>query len=269
MDQILETSKEILNRALTEYKPHVIIAMVSGGDDSLTMLRVAKELGITIDFVIHGNTRTGIEDTTLFTRKISEGYSYLEADAKDSYERYVMRKGFFGVGKSAHNFSYHILKQDHFETTVSRNIRQRKRNFRIMFLNGGRKDESENRKINFADPIKVTERKKNDIWVNLINDWSKQDCLNYLSGNGVQRNPVAVNLCRSGECMCGTMQTPGDRAEAKFFYPAWAKKLKELEDKAVALHGFGWGEPMPAKRKEIPGIEIFQPMCVGCTKNTL
>lgn len=268
MDQIVLQSGEIFSQASAEYKPDATVLMLSGGDDSLTTYHVAKQLGIKIDFVIHGNTRTGIEDTTIFSRKVTEqmGDKYLEADAKDAYEKYVMRKGFFGKGLSAHAFSYHILKQDHFETTVSRSIRQRKRNFKIMFLNGGRKNESENRKVRFANPVKVTNRRKNDIWVNLINDWSKSNCLDYLEGNGIERNPVSVNLCRSGECMCGTMQTKGDRQEAAFFYPGWGKKLDELESRVMAIHGFGWGENMP-KQKDLRQLEMFQPMCVGCTKN--
>lgn len=268
MNEILIQSKEIYNQALENYKPDVIVLMLSGGDDSLTAYNVAKELGIKIDFVIHGNTRTGIEDTTLFARKVADkmGDVYLEADAQDTYEKYVIRKGFFGKGIGAHAFSYHRLKQEHFEHAVSKFIRQRRRNFKIMFLNGGRKDESENRKMRFADPIKVTNRRPNDIWVNLINDWSKPDCLDYLSGNGIARNQVSINLCRSGECMCGTMQTKGDRQEASFFYPDWGKKLDELERRVMALHGFGWGENMP-KKKDLRQLELFQPMCVGCTKN--
>jgi 3'-phosphoadenosine 5'-phosphosulfate sulfotransferase (PAPS reductase)/FAD synthetase len=268
MEDLLLGSKEIFERAELEYKPQGVVMMFSGGDDSLTAYHVAKELGIKIDFVIHGNTRTGIPDTTLFSRKKVEemGDKYLEADAGNSYLNYVMRKGFFGKGLSAHAFSYHILKQDHFERVVSQHIRQRKRNFPILFLNGGRRDESENRKKQFLNPIKVTTRRKNDIWVNLINDWSKPDCKNYLSGNSIERCSVAINLCRSGECMCGTMQSNGDRKEAAFFYKQWGKDLDELEKKVKELHGFGWGENKP-KQKDKSQLELFQPMCVGCTKN--
>lgn len=115
-------------------------------------------------------------------------------------------------------------------------------------------------------PYSFTKSFKNNIWVNLINEWDNDQCKKYLEGNGVDRNPVSKNLCRSGECMCGTMQTKGDRAEASFFYPRWGKWLDDLEKKIKHLHGFGWGENKP-KQEDINKIEVFQPMCVGCTKN--
>lgn len=265
MNELIIGSKEIYERAISEFNPAATVLMLSGGDDSLTVYHVAKELGIKIDFVIHGNTRTGIQETTDFARKIAEKDNYLEADAGDSYINYVLRKGFFGIGLGAHAFSYHILKQEHFEKTVSKHIRKRQRSFPIIFINGGRRSESENRKVRFADPLKVTPRKKNDMWVNLINNWSKKDCLDYLYGNGIKRNQVSINLCRSGECMCGTMQSKGDRQEAAFFYPGWANQLNDLEKSAKAIHGFGWGESMP-KPVDINQLNLFQPMCVGCTR---
>jgi|SRR5688572_9394075 len=268
MNEKLLYSKEIFDRAVTDFNPQAIVMMFSGGDDSLTTYHIAKELGIKFDFVIHGNTRTGIEETTAFARKEADrmGDKYLEADAGASYEKYVMRKGFFGVGLGAHAFTYHILKQDHFERVVSHNIRQRRRGFKIMFINGGRRQESANRLITMASPYKITKRRPNDMWVNLINEFTKEDCKDYLIGNSIKRNQVSINLCRSGECMCGTMQSNGDRAEAGYFYPKWAKRLNELEKRAIEKHGFGWGETKP-KQKNIIQLDMFQPMCAGCKIN--
>lgn len=263
-ENLLIESKEIYDRAIAEFKPMATVLMLSGGDDSLTTLHVAKELGIKIDFIIHGNTRTGIKETTIFSRKVAEGYNYLEADAGNSYINYVMRKGFFGVGLGAHCFSYHILKQDHFEKTVSKHIRQGRKNFPIIFINGGRQSESENRKVRFANPLKVTTRRKNDMWVNLINHWHKPDCRDYLDGNGIERNQVAIKLCRSGECFCGTTQSKGDREEASFFYPDWGKQLDEIDVYVKKIHGFGWGENRP-KQPDKRQLDLFQPMCVGCS----
>lgn len=269
MDSRTQNSLEIYQKAIADFHPNVTVMMFSGGDDSLTTYHVARELGIKFDFVIHGNTRTGIIETTEFARKETErlGDNYLEADAGSSYEDYVMRKGFFGKGLGAHAFSYHRLKQEHFEKTVSHNIRKRKRGIKIIFINGARRQESANRLITMASPFKVTERRPNDMWVNLINEFTKEDCKEYLYGNGIKRNPVSVNLCRSGECMCGTMQTKGDRTEAGFFYPNWKKWLDHLEAKVIMKHGFGWNDNKKDKKELYQG-DLFQPMCVGCTKNT-
>lgn len=261
-------SKEIFDKAVADFKPHVTVLMFSGGDDSLTTYHVSRELGIKFDFVIHGNTRTGIKETTDFVIRETErnGDKLLLADAGDAYERYVMRKGFFGKGLSAHAMSYHILKQDHFERVVSHNIVKRKRGVRTMFINGARRQESANRLITMASPYKITKRRPNDMWANLINEFTKEDCKDYLSGNAIVRNPVSVNLCRSGECMCGTMQTDGDRQEAGFFYPAWKKWLDHLEAKVKMKHGFGWNDNKKDKKELFQG-DLFQPMCVGCKMN--
>lgn len=268
VEKLILGSKEIYERAIAEFKPKAIVLMFSGGDDSLTTYHVAKQLGIKLDYVIHGNTRTGILDTTEFVRAKVErmGDNYLEADAGNSYLDYVLRKGFFGLGGMAHNYSYNILKNNHFKATVSKYLRQRERNYPILFLNGARRMETERRKKTMISPFHFTEAFKNNIWVNLINEWTKEDCKGYLEDNSIRRNPVSINLCRSGECMCGTMQTKGDRAEAAYFYPGWAAELNNLEKEVKSRFGFGWGENKP-KQKDIRQMDLFQPMCIGCTKN--
>lgn len=266
MDQMLLKSKEIYDVAIATYRPKAVVLMFSGGDDSMATYLVCKELGIKLDAVIHGNTRTGIEETTLFARKEVErmGDKYIEADAGDSYLNYVMRKVFFGKGNSAHNFAYHVLKIQHFRTAVSHNLRKRQRNFPILFINGARTEESERRKITMAEPYKLDPAQKNNIWVNIINHWPNHAPVEYILGCGEKRNPVSELLCRSGECMCGAMQSEGDRQEASFFYPAWGKQLDQLDKKIISLHGWGWNDNGPTKNNP---KESFQPMCTGCKVN--
>lgn len=265
---MLEFSKEIVERAILEYKPKAIVMMFSGGDDSLVAYHVAKELGIKIDFVVHGNTRTGIQDTTDFA--INEVARMkdrlLIADAGKTYENYVLRKGFFGKGERAHAYSYHLLKANFFNSIISKNLRQGQRNFPILFLNGARRLESERRKKTMLNPIKEDPSQKNNIWVNIINEFDKKDCTDYLEGNGIKRNSVSVNLCRSGECMCGTMQTLGDRTEAGFFYPEWKKWLDSLEKEVMKKFPWSWNDNINKQHlQEMAGqLNMFQPLCTGC-----
>ncbi len=268
MDLML--SREIVQKAIIDFKPKAIVMMFSGGDDSLTAYHVAKELSVKIDYVIHGNTRTGIQETTKFSiREVDRiGDKLLIADAGEAYVNYVMRKGFFGLGETAHQYSYHVLKAEHFRKTVSKHIRQRRRNFPILFLNGARRLESKRRERTMKNPIRVD---GNDIWVNIINEFKKIDCRNYLEGNSIIRNPVSVNLCRSGECMCGTMQGKGDRFEAGYFYPDWKKWIDDLEKKVKEKFPWGWGENISKQhllemKGQINMFSDFRPMCVGCEK---
>lgn len=258
------SSVRLMNDAITSYQPTHIVAMVSGGRDSAAAHAIAEEMGIPIDLILHGNTRTGIPETTRF---VTDHYGnkrqdFAIADAGDAYERYVMRKGFFGKGRTAHNFSYRILKADPFRAAISRLIRQRKRGVRVMLLNGARASESDNRRINLS-PVRMD---KANMWVNICHHWTDGDRDAYLESRQLPINPVAKALCRSGECMCGTMQTTGDRNEAAALYPAWGAWLSDLEAAVKAKHGYGWGDTGP-KYKDPRQDDLFQPMCAGCSRS--
>lgn len=269
MNELLESSKEIINRAISEYKPYAVGVMLSGGDDSMATLHVCHELGIKLDFIMHGVTGTGIKETHQFVLSVvsKEKAKYIEANAGTAYEDYVLRKGFFGVGEDAHTYSYHVLKWTHFRREASLQLRHRKRNRNILFINGGRQQESQARLSKFKNPIKKI---GSNIWVNVINLWPNNAPTTYLEGNGIERNPVSRNICRSGECNCGTTLKPGDRVEIGYFYPAWRKWIDDLE-RRVRENGFdwGWAEAMPLGiHLERKGqLNMFTPMCSSCIVN--
>jgi len=268
VSELLSSSAAILKQAIEEFSPTHIVSMVSGGYDSAASDQVARELGVKIDLVMHGNTRCGIPQTSEFVRNHYGSLGeYVEADAGTAYEDYVLRKGFFGKGIAAHGFSYRILKATPFRKAVSKHIRQRKRDVRVMLLNGARKDESENRQKHLQT-FRRDPACPNNIWVNLIHDWDQQSRDDYLRSRETPLNPVATQLCRSGECMCGTMQTAQERGEAAAIYPEWGKWLSELEEEARRLHGFGWGEPFPKidRRQKMLPLD-FQPMCKDCVRS--
>jgi len=179
MEDLIKHSKEIFDKAVEDYKPKAIVMLLSGGDDSTTCYAVARELGIKFDFVLHGNTRTGIPQTSEFAAWQADFYGdrFIQADAGTSYEDYVLRKGFFGAGNTAHNYAYHILKIGHFRKAVSKHLRKGRRNFPILFINGARRKESKRREKTMISPYKKDPAQKNNIWVNLINEWGKQDLI--------------------------------------------------------------------------------------------
>jgi 3'-phosphoadenosine 5'-phosphosulfate sulfotransferase (PAPS reductase)/FAD synthetase len=253
-NELLLESRGIVQKAIEQYKPYKICLMISGGDDSLLTLEVCKRIGVKVDFIIHGNTRTGLKATTQFVRDL--------ADAGSAYRDYVLRKGFFGKGVGAHSFSYHVLKAAPFRKAVSKHIRQKKRNRPVLLLNGVRVDESDNRSDKLGDnPYNVDPASRNNIWVNVVHWWTTEERDSFLSDHNIKRNPVAIALGRSGECMCGTMQNTAARLAASQFDPEWGAWLDELEKEAIALHSFGWGQQ--CSKKEVKEND-FQPMCTGC-----
>lgn len=263
----IDSSVRIIRNAIAEHSPDRIVSMVSGGRDSAASDAISRELGVKIDLVMHGNTRTGIPLTTQFVTDHygNLGPDFAVADAGTAYEDYVLRKGFFGKGISAHAFSYRVLKATPFRKVVSAQLRQRKRGVKVLLLNGARKDESANRTANLqvtrADPAAP-----GNIWVSAIYDWSQEDRDAYLESRDIPINPVAKALCRSGECLCGTMQSPAERVEAAAIYPAWGRWIDGLEAEVRAKHGFGWGQAFPRKRRDPSQADLFQPACTSCTK---
>ena len=149
---------------------------------------------------------------------------------------------------------------------MSAEVRKRRRNFPILFINGARRQESEVRKKTMIEPISI--RGNNDIWVNVLNEWGNKEPVNFLEGSGIKRNPVSIQLCSSRECLCGTTQSQGDRFEAGYYYPQWKKWISELEFHVKKKFGWGWGERGPSKKKALPQ-ESFQPGCEECVVRKL
>jgi 3'-phosphoadenosine 5'-phosphosulfate sulfotransferase (PAPS reductase)/FAD synthetase len=263
---LIESSAQILRDAIARFRPTHVVSMVSGGKDSAASDCVAREVGARIDIVMHGNTRCGIPQTTTFVRDIyGKLGDYVEADAGNAYEAYVLRKGFFGKGIGAHGFAYRILKATPFRKAVSKHIRQGKRDVRVLLINGARKNESENRQKHLKT-FRQDPASPGNIWVNLIHEWSQDERDQYLASRSVPINPVATALCRSGECMCGTMQDKAERTEAAVLYPEWGSWLSELEREAIRRHGFGWGVSFPRPRDDRQA-DLFQPMCKDCLRS--
>lgn len=241
----LKESLEIYDRAMIDYKPYAVVLMLSGGDDSLLCERIVNELGISIDYIIHGVTGTGIFETQQFVREIAKnsGFKYAEANAGDAYEKYVMRKGFFGKGNDAHAKAYHILKAQPFRTAISHNIRKGVKGRYILLLNGVRVDESENRADKLGDnPYNIDPAAPKNIWTNLVHYWTTKERDEYLSANNIKRNPVSILLNRSGECLCGSMQTMATGLQAAKFFPTWGKWWLDIRKRVIARFPWDWSQ---------------------------
>jgi 3'-phosphoadenosine 5'-phosphosulfate sulfotransferase (PAPS reductase)/FAD synthetase len=270
MSECITGSREIVDRAIADFAPYAKVGLFSGGNDSLLLLELLKKLDIKLDFVIHVHTGTGLPPTLEFVREYCNKYNapYIEASAGTAYEDYVLRKGFFGAGVDAHTYSYHVLKAINLRKAISKHIRMGKSNRNVLLFNGVRVAESDNRKYNFgSNVVTLDPAMKKNVWVNVIHWWTQTQRDKYLEGNSIKRSPVSIELGRSGECMCGTMQGSFDRYVAGKFCPAWGKWLDNLE-KAVIEKGFPWkwGENInKGHLMERDGqLNMFQPMCVGC-----
>lgn len=266
LERAMRLSAERVARVQSEFAPTHTVLTVSGGRDSAAEAELAMEMGLKVDLILHGRTGTGIRQTTEFVvdHYGNLGPDLVIADAGTAYEEYVLRKGFFGVGQKAHSYAYHVLKASPFRKAISKHVRRGQRDVRVMLLNGARMLESDNRRLNLPETRRDPASPGN-LWVNLIHDFSDGDRDDYLRMRGTPINPVAIQLCRSGECMCGTQQSNQERAQAAAIYPEWGCWLRDLEQQAVRLHGWGWGENKPAP-PDPNQTEMFTPMCMGCAR---
>lgn len=268
---MIEKSEAILKKAFTEHKPEKVFLAFSGGDDSLCAIHVAKELGIK-PILLHVNTGTGVKETTDYVHDTARRLK-LELIEQTNFEEYKMRvikNGFYGQGDQAHGMAYNILKDKPFRRMIGA-YRGGKRNYKIFVIAGARKKESL-RRMKTSKDISV---RGSDVWLNIINDWDKEQELDFLQSKGVERNPVAIKLCRSGECNCGTpismKRADFELAELKVVYPDCYNGIMELQSLVMkAGHCYGWGRPKPKfliaeQRGQLSAFKHSDiPMCQSC-----
>lgn len=272
MDALLAKSREIYDRAYAEHQPFATVAMISGGNDSAAAFHAAQAVGVKIDFICHIRTGTGIPETTDFVRAHygALGIPYIEADAGTAYEDYVLRKGFFGRGEIAHRHAYHLLKAGPLRKALSQHIRQGRRGRKILLLNGARLDKSDRRTNTKAGEINPDYGQPINIWVNIIHHFDRDARDQLLQARGAAINPVTKAMCRSGECLCGAMQSEAVRLEASVLYPSWGKWLDDLEKRVMRAFPWKWGQDVPQfvtdDRHGQPDF-FYKPMCVNCERN--
>jgi len=237
-------SERIFLQAVKKFKPSVIIALVSGGDDSMAMYCVANLIG-KIDHVVHVDTTTGIEATTEFVKQNVNHDLIIARTNEETFEEIVLKNGFPGAGQ--HQNMYIRLKeralrivQRRFQydgsfcridstTAYKKNVPLvyhpdypnieslviKKPNRKIMFISGGRKDES----IRRMGTVKEIHKEGNQVWVSLIANWNKSDIYQLQKKYNLKRSPTSILLGRSGECNCGSYGFPEEVDEMKYFFP--------------------------------------------------
>lgn len=217
LHQCIESSREILRQAY-EYSPYAIVVAFSGGDDSLTVMELLKYLEVKVDMAIFANTQTAFPATVDFVRNYCSKNEVRLIETLPKKENRIFsrvkEKGFYGLGKRAHNISFGTLKGMPIEKAISKHIRQYKGGRKVIVFSGIRRNESRDRRNakKYETPFyrrklgkyKGRDRYHPNIWVSLIHAWEKEDCLEFLDWRGVERNPISIKYNRSGDCHCGS-----------------------------------------------------------------
>jgi 3'-phosphoadenosine 5'-phosphosulfate sulfotransferase (PAPS reductase)/FAD synthetase len=265
------TPREIIDRAIEQYKPIAIYAGFSGGDDSLAVVKWMMD-NVPGCRPLHINTGIGIEAARVFVRETckGQGWDLLEIRSKEDcdqdYDELCRRFGF--PGPDGHRLMYQRLKERAVYEVARRAKIGKPRSAKVLIATGIRHDES---LIRMGYAGREVNKVRAQIWANPIYWWTKQHRDEYNAASGLPRSPVAKALGMSGECGCGAFAHPGELARWRAVDPSFGARIDLLQSEVLA-RGFTWGwEGRPPKggfNKDQLGL--FQhPLCVGCEKSAI
>jgi len=274
-ERLVKRVLQVLSDGVAVHQPARLFALFSGGDDSLTATKLAS-LHASFSGCIHLDTGTGVRATRDFVEATCQREGWpLEVYTAPAgeYERlvlegYTTRDGRlhrgFPSGPKSHATMYWHLKQRQIQLAIKQHKTTRREC--IGFVTGIRTRESARRKrskmgtraLFYRDP------ERSAVWFNPIRQWSKPDCLDYLTESGTPRNPVAVNCHRSGECLCGALANYAELGEIAFFYPEVGERYAQLQAEAQArgLVDWQWAGGPKASRRQSPRSSL--PLCTSC-----
>ena len=262
-----QDARAIIERAIEEHRPKAVLALVSGGKDSVVNAHVARGYATHIGMA---NTTIGSGATRQFVRELAHDWHmpFIEAFPPVSYEDIVLKEGFPGPG--AHTIMFSRLKQRAF-----RRMRRMLgiRNAEVLFLSGVRKPESAIRRR--AGRIKEVAMDDGSPWAAPLAHWETLSVWGYLSKHELSISPVANVMGLSGECECGAKARWLEIEDIRKADPALADYIEDLERRVTAAgipppyNRWGWGPyyPKHATHKEAEEQMEFSPAVVcgpGC-----
>lgn len=238
-------------------------ALFSGGHDSLCATHVAMTSGYAQE-VVHVNTGIGVEETRDYVRSVCDAYGWplSELHPPVPYDEIVVEHGF--PGPAGHPLMYRRLK----ERCLSAFARERKTRRgadALVYCTGVRRQESSRRMRTVAAEWQ-SEPKLGWTWRAPILEFTKADVNAYIEAWSLPRNDVVDLLHMSGECLCGSFASPGERDEIRQWFPETDARIAEIEERvrAAGHHGCVWGHRPPNVNKEQLSMLDIGPLCSSC-----
>jgi 3'-phosphoadenosine 5'-phosphosulfate sulfotransferase (PAPS reductase)/FAD synthetase len=247
-----------------------IAVLFSGGNDSTVLAHLFKERA---DLAVHAHTTIGIEKTRQFVRDVCADWGLQLIERKppresDHYHSLVLDQGFPGPG---HHFKmFQRLKERVIESVRAELVGNPYRE-RIIFLAGRRRTESLRRAS-----IPEMERRKSKVYVSPLVNWTALDMTTYRLMSAAGGDPVPVNdvsalIHMSGECLCGSFASAGEREEVSYWFPEVFEEIAALEaeiadrtDIPEHRRTWGWGsDPVKLKRSRSKPSKTGL-MCSSC-----
>lgn len=259
IDDLVAGAQAHIAEAVDRWRPTVVYAAFSGGNDSTVMLDVVREQ---IDGVLHIDTTVGVRPTREFVERVCGDWRLpLRVVAPPrSYADLVRAQGFYGP--KDHGYAYRQLKKEAVRQ-FRREVLAPRRSTSAMLLTGMRAAESDRRMAHGS----ADRREERIVWVNPLRDWTGDDMRAYRERRpDLPRNPVNDALGKSGECLCGCFSIgPVELPIIRDLDPRLADEIERLQDE-LATQGSPYCRWGPGGQ---PGGEPTGPLCAGCDGNTL
>ena len=244
-----KTFEGIIEELETIYHRTKFVSLFSGGKDSMTTTDKLDKMG-KLDSVMHIKTNIGLQMTTDFVEEICEEKGWKlyiqEPSPKFTYAAHVLQYGFPGAG-------FHRLIMGKLKYKTMRDFALTLDRKNHCLISGVRKFESTRRMGNYPHPI----QSEGALWFGCpIFYNSTEYTYNYIHTNGLRISPAyKLGLGTSGECMCGSFATKGEKLLIRKLDPKLADYIEWLEDgiqrfgSAAAKRWSKWGEQ--AKMSEL------------------
>lgn len=265
-------SRDLLDLAIEKHVTHdgrmvaATVVLFSGGNDSTVLAHLFREQA---DYAAHANTTIGIEQTRDFVRNTCEEWGLPLIERKppresDHYRALVLDQGFPGPG---HHFKMFQRLKERVIEAVQRDLVSNPYRERVVFLAGRRRDESA-RRAN----IPAMERTGSRVYVSPLINWTKADLTTYrLIQGDVPVNEVSDLIHMSGECLCGSFATAGEREEVGYWFPEVFEEIAELEaeiadrdDIPEHRKTWGWGADPAVLRATRTKASKVGALCSSC-----
>jgi len=220
-----EEAIDFVRRCYRRHRPRLVVAMFSGGKDSLVATHIASRAMPRDSFVV------GFIDTGLALRETKEyvsracremGWDLRVLKSKYDYEELVKRWG-FPVGN--YRWCMWALK-----IAALREFKKQVRG-RILWVSGLRRGESARRmKLARLGRLKRIYMDSLGIFISPLFDWGPEEVERYISLHGLPRNERVWELLKfSGDCFCGCWKRPEEIFVLKEHFPEMFQRLLKIE----------------------------------------
>ena len=218
-----ETPEAIMDDLEHKHGRTKFYALTSGGKDSMSVCHwLATRNKLTA--AVHIQTNIGVHETTDWLKDYCTGMGWklyvIEPKPKFVYASFVLEYGF--LGPMAHRMIMGLLKYKtmrDFALSIDRKHH--------CLVSGVRRFESQRRLGNYPHPI----QHDGNMWFGCPFFYlTNPDIYRYVHENGVKITPVHKKLGMSGECMCGSYATKGEKGLLRDMDPELAGYIEWLED---------------------------------------